>query len=77
MARIFQSERERGGGVGVSSMSNRWFSPDLSCRPPRRVLLNVTFYTCSLIQNSFKQVSFSAKAFAAKNEDISMAFSLH
>ena len=50
-------------------MSNRGYTPDLSCRPSRCVLLKLTAYTCA-------SVSFSTMVFATKNEDIVMAFSL-
>ena len=39
VASIFQKE----GGGGGHTVSNRGYSPDLLCRSPRCVLLNVTF----------------------------------
>ena len=41
------------GRVG-HTVSNKGYSLDLSCRPPRRVLYDVTFYKYTLIQNTYE-----------------------
>ena len=53
-----------GEGEGGDTGLNQGYTPDLSCRPPRRVLL----------KTNFKLVGFLTTALAAKNEVILMRF---